>query len=53
MQALWYFDFISPFSYLQFGKLQRRRERLDITPVPILFGAVLQHHGQLGPAEIK
>ena len=53
MHAQWYFDFISPFSYLQFGKLPRWRERLDITPVPILFGAVLQHHGQLGPAEIR
>jgi len=52
-KAHWYFDFISPFSYLQFGKLARWREQLDITPVPILFGAVLQHHGQLGPAEIK
>src|SRR5258708_23253291 len=53
MQAHWYFDFISPFSYLQLGKVLAWRTRLDITPVPILFGAVLQHHGQLGPAEIR
>lgn len=53
MQAQWYFDFISPFSYLQLPKVLAWRERLEITPVPILFGAVLQHHGQLGPAEIK
>lgn len=53
MDANWYFDFISPFSYLQLGKLQALRERLTITPVPILFGAVLNHHGQLGPAEIR
>jgi 2-hydroxychromene-2-carboxylate isomerase len=52
-KAQWYFDFISPFSYLQFNKVLGWRERLDITPVPILFGGVLQHHGQLGPAEIK
>jgi 2-hydroxychromene-2-carboxylate isomerase len=52
MNADWYFDFISPFSYLQLGKIQTLRERLEITPVPIVFGAVLKHHGQLGPAEI-
>jgi 2-hydroxychromene-2-carboxylate isomerase len=52
MHADWYFDFISPFSYLQLGKLHEWRQRFDITPVPIAFGAVLKHHGQLGPAEI-
>ena len=52
MQADWYFDFISPFSYLQLGKILAWRARLEITPVPIAFGAVLKHHGQLGPAEI-
>lgn len=52
MQALWYFDFVSPFSYLQLAKVLAWRERLEITPVPIAFGAVLKHHGQLGPAEI-
>ena len=52
MNADWYFDFISPFSYLQLGKIQGLRSRLEITPVPIVFGAVLKHHGQLGPAEI-
>lgn len=51
-EACWYFDFISPFSYLQLRHVLRWRGRLDITPVPIAFGAVLQHHGQLGPAEI-
>jgi 2-hydroxychromene-2-carboxylate isomerase len=53
MNAAWYFDFISPFSYLQLGKLEALRDRLTITPVPILFGAVLARHGQLGPAEIR
>ena len=52
MQAEWYFDFISPYSYLQLGKVQRWRERIDITPVPIAFGAVLNHTGTLGPAEV-
>jgi 2-hydroxychromene-2-carboxylate isomerase len=53
MHADWYFDFISPFSYLQLGKILALRSRIEITPVPIVFGAVLKHHGQLGPAEIR
>lgn len=53
MNAHWYFDFISPFSYLQLGQVRAWRKRLDITPVPVAFGAVLKHHGQLGPAEIR
>ena len=52
MQAEWYFDFISPFSYLQLERIAPLRARIEITPIPIVFGAVLQHHGQLGPAEI-
>lgn len=52
MHARWYFDFVSPYAYLQLPKILTLRERLDITPVPIVFGAVLAHHGQLGPAEI-
>jgi 2-hydroxychromene-2-carboxylate isomerase len=52
MHADWYFDFISPFSYLQLERIGMLRARLEITPVPIVFGAILKHHGQLGPAEI-
>lgn len=50
--AIWYFDFISPFAYLQRPKILALRGRIDVVPVPIVFGAVLKHHGQLGPAEI-
>lgn len=52
MQAEWFFDFISPFSYLQLRKVNEWRHRLEITPVPIAFGAVLNHTGTLGPAEV-
>ena len=52
MNAQWYFDFISPFSYLQLGKLRQWRQRFDIMPVPIAFGAVLKQYGNIGPAEI-
>lgn len=49
----WYFDFISPFSYLQWQKIKPLASaQMAITPVPVLFGAVLQAHGQKGPAEI-
>jgi 2-hydroxychromene-2-carboxylate isomerase len=51
-QARWYFDFISPFAYLQLPKMLALRERIAIEPVPIVFGAVLAQHGQVGPAEI-
>ena len=48
----WYFDFISPFAYLQFSQFKQFAGELDITIHPILFGALLKHWGQLGPAEI-
>ncbi|UNK48040.1 2-hydroxychromene-2-carboxylate isomerase [Lysobacter sp. S4-A87] len=54
---VWYFDFISPFSYLQWQKLKPllREFEIDGTPVqlvPIVFAAVLDACGQKGPAEI-
>ena len=52
MRAHWYFDFISPFAYLQLPRIRALGERIDIVPKPIVFGALLKHHGQLGPAEI-
>ena len=48
----WYFDVISPFAYLQWVRLRRDHPQLRLRPRPLLFGALLQHHGQLGPAEI-
>lgn len=50
--AAWYFDFISPFAFLQWRRLRALGERLPIAPVPILFAVVLGHLGQKGPAEI-
>jgi 2-hydroxychromene-2-carboxylate isomerase len=52
VSAHWYFDFISPFSYLQLCKVRQWCVHMPITPVPIAFGAVLKANGQLGPAEI-
>ena len=50
MTMRWYFDFISPFSYLHWQKVKALPE--VVTPVPIVFGAVLSACGQKGPAEI-
>jgi 2-hydroxychromene-2-carboxylate isomerase len=50
--ADWYFDFISPFAYLQSAKMAELSRHATITPRPVLFAALLDHHGQLGPAEI-
>ncbi|MBW3550186.1 MAG: 2-hydroxychromene-2-carboxylate isomerase [Proteobacteria bacterium] len=52
MMMRWYFDLLSPFSYLQWQKLKALRDGHTITAVPIMFAAVLDAHGQKGPAEI-
>lgn len=48
----WYFDFISPFAYLQWPKVRALMAEHAIVPVPILLAAVLDTRGQKGPAEI-
>lgn len=50
--ADWYFDFISPFAYLQSERLSRFEGKLAIRPVPVLFAGLLKHWGQKGPAEM-
>lgn len=49
-----YFDFISPYAWLGFDALPRALEGISHRVVhrPVLFAAMLKHHGQLGPAEI-
>lgn len=49
----WYFDIISPYAYLQSKQLDALSSELDITPCPVLFAGLLNHWGQLGPAEIE
>ena len=53
MHATWYFDFISPYSYLQLGRVHAWRSRFDIEPVPVAFGAILNQLGSVGPAETQ
>jgi 2-hydroxychromene-2-carboxylate isomerase len=44
----WYFDVVSPYSYLCLHRL----EGLDVAYKPVLFAGLLNHFGQKGPAEI-
>ena len=50
----WYFDFISPFAYLQWRRLRRDVPELaaQLNPKPVLLAGLLNHWGQLGPAEL-
>jgi 2-hydroxychromene-2-carboxylate isomerase len=50
--ADWYFDFVSPFSYLQCEQLPRLEQTVRVRYRPILFAALLDAHGTRGPAEI-
>jgi 2-hydroxychromene-2-carboxylate isomerase len=49
---VWYYDFISPYAYLQCHKLNDFADHATIECKPILFAGLLNHWGQLGPAEI-
>jgi 2-hydroxychromene-2-carboxylate isomerase len=51
---IFHLDFISPFAYLAFEQLPVALEGLSysVSYRPLLLGALLKHHGQLGPAEI-
>ena len=51
-QITWYFDFISPYAWLQNRQLKQFAALADIEFKPILFAGLLKHWGQLGPAEI-
>ena len=48
----WYFDFISPFSYLASEQLDRLPANIELRPRPVLFAGLLQHWQTKGPAEI-
>jgi 2-hydroxychromene-2-carboxylate isomerase len=46
----WYFDFVSPYSYICLHRLEELGQPVNFKPV--LFAGLLQHWGQKGPAEI-
>ena len=49
-----YFDFISPYAYLAFEELPKALAGVSYSVCykPVFFGGLLQHTGQLGPAEL-
>ncbi len=51
-EAVFYFDTVSPFAYLAWKALRREPLGIPVKPVPVVFGALLKHWKQLGPAEI-
>lgn len=48
----WYYDFISPYAYLQCATFPALPAGVQLRLKPVLFGALLDQAGTLGPAEI-
>lgn len=48
----WFFDFVSPYSYLQCERLGELPESVTVRYRPVLLGALLNHWEHKGPAEI-
>lgn len=53
-ELTFYFDYISPYSYLAWRKIGHfcERHKLKLVAEPVVFGALLSHWGTKGPAEI-
>jgi 2-hydroxychromene-2-carboxylate isomerase len=51
-QADWYFDYVSPYAYLQLEAFDRLPADLEITIKPVLFAGLLGYWDNMGPAEI-
>jgi 2-hydroxychromene-2-carboxylate isomerase len=52
LKVVWVYDVISPFAYLALPRLGEFPETVQLTAMPVLFAALLDHFGQRGPAEI-
>jgi 2-hydroxychromene-2-carboxylate isomerase len=54
-RLVFYFDVISPFAYLAFERLPQVLEACsyEVQYRPVLFAGMLQHWGNVGPAEIE
>lgn len=52
MKISWVFDLISPYSYLSLKQLSALPAGTQLELVPVLFAGLLNHHGQVGNAEI-
>lgn len=49
-RLVWYFDFVSPYAYLQFAAYPELMQTAELRP--LLFAGLLNHWGGKGPAEI-
>jgi len=52
MKLTWYFDFISPFAYLQHCQFDRLPDNVEVEYKPILLAGLLNYWENVGPAEI-
>jgi 2-hydroxychromene-2-carboxylate isomerase len=50
--AQWYFDVVSPYSYLQTADLDRLPSTIEVVPKPVLLGALLKTAGIKAPADV-
>ena len=48
----WYFDYVSPYAYLQFAAHPGLMQREDVELVPLVFAGLLKHWQHKGPAEL-
>lgn len=48
-----HYDLISPFAHVALARLHDLPDDVTVKPVPVLLGAILNHWGQRGPAEIS
>jgi 2-hydroxychromene-2-carboxylate isomerase len=51
-KVVWYFDFVSPYSYIAFKRLHELPRNAAVEFRPVLFAGLLNHFGQKGPAEV-
>lgn len=51
-QANWYFDYVSPYAYLQLESFHRLPADVEVTLKPVLFAGLLGYWDNMGPAEI-
>ncbi|HVA54892.1 MAG TPA: 2-hydroxychromene-2-carboxylate isomerase [Gammaproteobacteria bacterium] len=52
IKACWYFDLVSPYSYLHLEQFHNLPANLEIDFVPVLFAGLLKYWENKGPAEI-
>ncbi len=52
-RVIWVYDVLSPFAYLSLPRLKEFSGDVTLEPLPVLLGALLDHFGQRGPAEIS